>query len=91
MASRLDRVRINLPYEQVDISQQERDVLLEELCFVADCKPIRERFVAVGAISPVELTSEQCERLREALTVWQSDVALPDGIERLRAALARAA
>lgn len=91
MASRLDPVRINLPSEQIDITQHERDVLLEELCFVADSKSIREAFYAVGAISPVELDRDQCERLRAALTVWQGDIALPDGIERLRAALARAA
>lgn len=84
------RVRINLPAEVVEISRHERDVLLEELCFVADCKPIRDSFATVGATSPVELNREQSERLREALTVWKSDVALPDGIERLRAALARA-
>ena len=91
MASRLDPVRVNLPAEQIDITQHERDVLLEELCFVADSKPIREAFYAVGAIRPVELSREQCERLREALTVWRGDIALPDGIERLRAAVARAA
>ena len=91
MASRGDPVLINLPAGQIDISQPERDVLLAELCFVADCKPIRDRFVTVGATSPVELSREQCERLREALTAWQTQVVLPEGIERLRAALARAA
>lgn len=50
-ASRLRDVRINLPGEQVEITQQERDALLQELCFVAHCRPIRERLETVGATS----------------------------------------
>ncbi len=89
-ADRLARVRINLPGEVVELSRHERDVLLEELCFVRGLKSVRERFEGVGATWPVELNDEQRLSLRAVLTGWESDIALPDGIARLLAALERA-
>ena len=88
-ASRLIGVRINLPGEQVEITQQERDALLEELCFVAHCKPIRERFETVGASRPVELADEQRAKLQAVLEGWGTAMMLPEGIRRLLAALTR--
>jgi hypothetical protein len=89
-ASRLDRVRIDVAGEIVEISWDERDVLLEELAFAADTKPIRVRFEAVGASRPVELDDEDRARLRTALDDWGEDRLQPEGIARLHAALARA-
>lgn len=89
-ANRLERVRINLPDEVIELSRHERDVLLEELCFVAGLKSVRERFEAVGATQPVELDDGQRLSLRTVLTGWESDIALPDGIARLLGALERA-
>jgi hypothetical protein len=43
-ASRLDRVRIDVAGETVQITWDERNVLLEELAFAADTKPIRVKF-----------------------------------------------
>jgi len=86
-ASRLDRVRIDVAGEIVEISWDDRDVLLEELAFAADTKPIRVKFEAVGASRPVELDAEDRPRLRSALDNWGSDRLQPDGIARLHAAL----
>ncbi|HEY8777380.1 MAG TPA: hypothetical protein VIM33_13015 [Gaiellaceae bacterium] len=89
-AGRLDRVRVDVAGEIVEISWDERDVLLEELAFAADTKSIRVKFEAVGASRPVELDAEQRARLRTALDDWGSDRLQPDGIARLHAALVRA-
>jgi hypothetical protein len=89
-ASRLDRVRIDVAGEIVEISWDERDVLLEELAFAEGMKPIRERFEAVGASRPVELDAEQCAHLRKALDDWGSDRLQPEGLGRLHDALRRA-
>jgi hypothetical protein len=89
-AGRLDRVRVDVAGEIVEISWDERDVLLEELAFAADTKSIRVKLEAVGASRPVELDAEQRARLRTALDDWGSDRLQPDGIARLHAALVRA-
>jgi hypothetical protein len=95
-AGRLDRVRIafagrfELAQEIVEITWAERDVLLEELAFAAEAKPIRVKFEAVGASRPVELDAEDRAHLRRALDQWGSDRLQPDGIARLHAALVRA-
>jgi hypothetical protein len=89
-SSRLDRVHVDVAGEIVEISWDERDVLLEELAFAADTKSIRVKFEAVGASRPVELDAEQRARLRTALDDWGSDRLQPDGIARLHAALVRA-
>src|SRR5438105_72758 len=88
-ANRLNRVLITLPDEPVEITSDERDVLLEELVFVPDTKTIREK-LEVGANRPVELDQEQRTRLHAALANWEGDVSLPDGIGRLLEALERA-
>jgi len=89
-AGRLDRVRVDVAREIVEISWDERDVLLEELAFAVDTKPIRVKFEAVGASRPVELDAEQRARLRTALDDWGSVRLQPDGTARLHAALVRA-
>jgi hypothetical protein len=87
---RLDRVRIDVAGEMVEISWRERDMLLEELAFVEGTKAIREKLEAVGASRPVELDDEERSRLRRALEQWDRDVVQPDGLDRLHRALMRA-
>jgi hypothetical protein len=89
-ASRLDRVRIDVAGDIVEITRHERDVLLEELAFAAETKPIRVKFEAVGASRPVELDGKDRAGLRKALDDWGSDRLQPDGVARLHAALIRA-
>jgi len=91
MPERLDRVHVNVAGEIVEITWDDRDVLLEELAFAEGTKPIRERFEAVGASQPVALDAEQRARLRAALDDWGEDRLQPDGIARLHEALKRAA
>jgi hypothetical protein len=86
-ASRLDRVRIDVAGEIVEITCDERDILLKELAFAEGTKAIRERFEAVGASRPVELDDDDRARLRKALDDWGSDRLQPNGIARLHAAL----
>lgn len=86
-ASRFDRVQVDVAGEIVEISLHDRDTLLTELCFVAGCESIREKFEAAGEHRPVELDGEQRSRLRAALEVYAMR---PDGIARLLAALVRA-
>lgn len=88
--SRLDRVRIDVAGEIVEITPHERDVLLQELAVVEGAKTIREKFEAVGASRPVELDNEDRTRLRRGLDDRGSDVLQPEGIARLHAALVRA-
>jgi hypothetical protein len=86
-AGRLDRVRIDVAGEVVEISSGDRDVLLEELAWAAGTKEIRIKFEAVGASAPVDLDADDRERLRKALDDWGSDRLQPDGIARLHSAL----
>ena len=88
--SRLDRVRVDVAGEIVEITWDERDTLLEELAFAEGTKPIRERFEAVGESRPVELDVQERTRLRVALDNWGEDRLQPEGIARLHAALVRA-
>jgi hypothetical protein len=88
-ASDIERIRIDVAGEGVEITREERDFLLEEFCFVAGSKQIRESLEAVGAGRAVELDGEERFRLRAALASLDPDVALPDGITRLLAALDR--
>jgi hypothetical protein len=83
-------VRIDVAGEIVTITWHERDVLLEELAWVAETKTIRLKFEAVGASRPVELDAGQRSRLRKALDEWGVDRLQPAGIAPLHAALARA-
>jgi hypothetical protein len=89
-ASQLDRVRVDVSGEIVQITWDERDVLLEELAWVAETKTIRVKFEAVGASRPVELDAEERAGLRTALDDWGEDRLQPEGIARLHAALVRA-
>jgi hypothetical protein len=89
-ASRLDRVRIDVAGDVVEITWHERDVLLHELAAAPGSKDIRVKFEAVGASRPVELNEGDRSRLRSALDDWGSDRLQPEGIGRLHAALARA-
>jgi hypothetical protein len=69
-SSRLDRVHVNVAGEIVQITWDDREVLLEELAFAEGTKPLRERFEAVGASRAVELDAEQQAGLRAALDDW---------------------
>ena len=89
-ASHLERIRIDLAGERVEITREERDFLLEEFCFVAGSKQIRERLEAAGTVRAVELNGEERLCLRAALAGLEAEIALPDGIARLLAALDRA-
>jgi hypothetical protein len=89
-ASRLDQVHVDAAGEIVVISWHERDVLLEELAWVAETKTIRVKFEAVVASRPVELDDDERARLRTALDDWGEDRLQPEGIARLHAALVRA-
>jgi hypothetical protein len=89
-ASRLDRVRIDVAGETVEITWDERDTLLEELAWAAETKPIRVKFEAVGASRPVELDAANRLHLLKALDDWGSDRLQPEGIARLHEALRRA-
>ena len=64
-ASRLDRVRIDVAGNFVEITWDERDTLLGKLRVLAGCETIVQNFAeAVGASRPVELDDEQRSRLR---------------------------
>lgn len=88
-AEPLDLIRIELPGAEVEITGEERGFLLKELCFVAGSRPIREALEVAGTTRTVAFDSEQRSRLRTALTNWEADLALPDGITGLLAALNR--
>jgi hypothetical protein len=85
--NRLDRVRVDVEGNVVEINWAERDELLFKLRFVAGCETIVEKFEAVGASRPAELDDDERSRLRVALEVWARDVVPSDGIGRLLAAL----
>ena len=89
MASRLDRVQVDVAGEIVEISWDERDALLEKLETVAGCDTIVKKFEAVGASRPVHPDDEQGSRLCVALELRGVSV-LPDGLARLLIALIRA-
>src|SRR6266571_9286465 len=89
MPSRLDRVRVDVPGETIEITWDERDTLLEQLRSDAGCASIIKAFEAVGASRPVELDDKQRARLRVALELWGIAV-IPDGLARLLIALVRA-
>jgi hypothetical protein len=89
-SGRLDRVQVDVAGEIIEITWGERDILLEELAWAENTKPIRVKFEAVGASRPVELDDEDRARLRKALDDWGSDRLQPAGIARLHAALAGA-
>jgi hypothetical protein len=89
MASRLDRVQVDVAGETVEITLDERDTLLEKLETIAGCDTIVEKFDAVGASRPVHLDDEQRSRLRVTLELWGVAV-MPNGLARLLIALVRA-
>lgn len=81
------RIRVDVRGQVIEITREERDELLEELCFVAGCKEIREKLEAVTATWTLVLDASQRARLRVALAIREGEVALPDGLARLLAAL----
>jgi hypothetical protein len=91
-ASRLDRVRVQVDGDIIEISWAERDALLNHLAYVAGSQSVRGRFEAVGASGSraVDLTPDDRWRLRVALDDWDRDMLKSDGISRLRDALVRA-
>lgn len=88
-AGRVDRVRVEVAGETVEITWAERDTLLEELAFAPGMKGVRQAFEAVGASRSVELNHNQLKDLRNSLDNWGSDTLQPEGIVRLHAALRR--
>jgi hypothetical protein len=89
MASRLDRVQVDVAGEIIEITWDERDTLLARLRTVAGCETIVQQFEAVGASRPAELNDEQRSRLRVTLELWGVRV-MPDGLARLLISLVRA-
>jgi hypothetical protein len=87
--SRLDRFRIDVKGNVVEISWAEREWLLRKIETVAGFETIVAQFVAVGASRPVELDFDERARLRAALEVWERE--LTDGLVRLLGALVQAA
>ena len=83
-------VMVDVAGKIVEISRRDRDTLLQELCFVAECEAIREKLETSGVHRPVELDGEQRSRLRAVLEVWERDGLPPDGIAHLLAALVQA-
>ena len=88
-ASRLDRVRINVQWEIVEIAWAERDWLLKKIAVVSGFESIVAKFEAVGASRPVELDFDERARLRAPLEFWEHE--LTEGLVRLLDALGRAA
>ncbi len=85
-------VRINVAWNIVEITSDERDALLKKIAVVAGYEPIVEKFIAVGASGrPVELDAGERSRMRVALEFWQRIRELPEGLERLLDALVQAA
>jgi hypothetical protein len=67
----VDRVRVAVAGETVEISRRDRDSLLQELCHVPGCGSIREKFEAAGEHRWVELGGEQRSRLRAVVELWE--------------------
>ena len=89
-ASRLDRIRIDVQGNVVEISWDERRWLLGKIAVVHGYESIVAQFHAVVAANrPVELDFDECARLRAPLEFWASE--LTDGLARLLAALVDAA
>ena len=80
-------MRIDVAGEIVEISWNDRDILLEELAWAADTKSIRVRLEAAEPGHPIELDADQRARLSAALDDWGSDRLQPEGIARLHKAL----
>jgi hypothetical protein len=89
-AGGLDRVRIDVAGETVEVTWHERDVLLEELAFAPGTKDVRIKLEAAGPSRMVELDREERASLRRALDDWGSDRLQLEGIARLHRALTRA-
>jgi hypothetical protein len=88
-ASRLTRVHVEVAENLVEITWDERDMLIAHLRAVAGHNSIIERFWAVGASKPVVLDNDERSRLRVMLELWGLTV-LPDGLARLLLALVQA-
>ena len=88
-ASRIDRVRIDVQGNVVEISWAERDWLLAKVALAAGFETIIAKLHAVGAGRPVELDFDERARLRAPLEFWQPQ--LTDGLAGLLAALVRVA
>jgi hypothetical protein len=86
---RLDRVHVDVAGVIVELTWNERDMLLHKLLAVAGCETVIARFQSVGASRPVELDDDQRSRLRVTLELWGLSV-LPDGLTHLLIALVRA-
>jgi hypothetical protein len=85
----LDRARINVRWEIVEITWEEREGLLRKIATVAGYETVVAKFHAVGASRPVELNEGEMARLRVPLEFWAQTRGLPDGLARLLAALVR--
>jgi hypothetical protein len=89
MPDRLDRVQVAVAGEIVEITWDERDMLLEKLRHVAGGETTVQRFEAFGASRPVDLDDEQRAHLRVTLELWGISV-ITEGLDRLLLALVRA-
>ena len=88
-ASRLDRIRIDIRGNVVEISWAERDWLLAKIALAAGFESIIAKFHAVDPSWPVKLDFDERARLRAPLEFWEPE--LTDGLAGLLAALVRVA
>lgn len=89
--TRLDRVRVQVADETVEITWDEREALLTRLRDTHKRETIVAKFNAVMATRAVVLNPDEQEPVRAVLRLWDQDEhGLPDGLVGLLSALVRA-
>jgi hypothetical protein len=88
-ATRHALVHLEVGENLVEITWDERAMLLDKLSDVAGSETTIERFWAVGVSEPVVLNDQQRSRLRVTLETWGVGV-MPDRLAYLRQALMHA-
>jgi hypothetical protein len=87
---RPDAVRVEVAANVVEISDDDRDRLLQKLRLVGGFDSTIAKFEAADASRPIEFNRVEHFRLRAALEAWRNGSDLPAGIVRLLAALEQA-
>jgi hypothetical protein len=89
---RLDRVQIattRVPGAPVEISWDDREMLIERLNRIDGGDLIVRKLLAVGATRPASLTLDDEAILAQVLADWKRDAArLPSAVQELRDAVA---